>query len=85
MWGLDHTATFAYTTSPDKPDHTKVDIYSLGYRLPLYGVGDSIDLFYAKSNIDTPAASFTLGAFENLTGKGDVYGIRWNHYFQRRG
>ncbi|HEX5804500.1 MAG TPA: ShlB/FhaC/HecB family hemolysin secretion/activation protein [Azospira sp.] len=85
LWDRDHTATFAYTGSPDKPDGTKVDIYSLGYRLPLYGIGDSIDLFYAKSNIDTPAAAFTLGAFENLTGKGELYGIRWNHYFQRRG
>lgn len=85
LWDRDHTATFAYTSSPDKPDGTKVDIYSLGYRFPLYGIGDSIDLFYAKSNIDTPAAAFTLGAFENLTGKGELYGIRWNHYFQRRG
>lgn len=85
LWDRDHTATFAYTGSPDKPDGTKVDIYSLGYRLPLYAIGDSIDLFYARSNIDTPAAAFTLGAFENLTGKGELYGIRWNHYFQRRG
>lgn len=85
LWDRDHTATFAYTGSPDKPDGTKVDIYSLGYRFPLYGIGDSIDLFYAKSNIDTPAAAFTLGAFENLTGKGELYGVRWNHYFQRRG
>lgn len=85
LWDRDHTATFAYTGSPDKPDGTKMDIYSLGYRFPLYGIGDSIDLFYAKSNIDTPATAFTLGAFENLTGKGSLYGIRWNHYFQRQG
>lgn len=82
---MDHTATFAYTTSPDKPDGTQMDIYSLGYRIPLYGVGDSVDVFYAKSNINTPAAAFTLGAFQNLTGKGDLLGIRWNHYFQRQG
>jgi len=85
LWDRDHTVTFAYTGSPDKPDGTKVDIYSLGYRVPLYTLGDSIDFFYAKSNVDTPAASFTLGAFENLIGKGEVYGVRWNHYFQRYG
>ena len=85
LWDRDHTATFSYTGSPDKPDGTKVDIYSLGYRVPFYSIGDSIDLFYAKSNINTPAAAFTLGAFENLTGKGDLYGVRWNHYFQRHG
>ena len=85
LWDRDHTATFSYTGSPDKPDGTQVDIYSLGYRFPFYSIGDSIDLFYAKSNINTPAAAFTLGAFENLTGKGDLYGIRWNHYFQRHG
>ena len=85
LWDRDHTLTFAYTGSPDKPGGTEVDVYSLGYRFPLYGIGDSIDLFYAKSNINTPAAAFTLGAFQNLTGKGDLYGIRWNHYFQRQG
>ena len=85
LWDRDHTATFSYTGSPDKPDGTKLDIYSLGYRFPFYGIGDSIDVFYAKSNINTPAGTFTLGAFENLTGKGDLYGIRWNHYFQRQG
>jgi hemolysin activation/secretion protein len=85
LWDRDHTVTFAYTGSPDKPDGTKVDIYSLGYRFPIYSIGDSVDVFYAKSNINTPAAAFSLGAFENLTGKGEIYGIRWNHYFQRRG
>jgi len=85
LWDRDHTATFAYTGSPDKPDGTRVDIYSLGYRIPFYAIGDSLDLFYANSNIDTPAAAFTLGAFENLTGKGELYGVRWNHYFQRSG
>lgn len=85
LWDRDHSATFAYTTSPDKPDGTKVDIYSAGYRFPLYGIGDSVDLFYAKSNIDTPAASYTLGAFETLTGKGEIFGLRWNHYFPRQG
>ncbi|MFA7292132.1 MAG: ShlB/FhaC/HecB family hemolysin secretion/activation protein [Rhodocyclaceae bacterium] len=85
LWDSDHTATFAYTGSPDQPDGTKVDIYSAGYRFPLYAFGDSIDVFYAKSNVNTAASTFTLGAFENLTGKGEVYGLRWNHYFQRRG
>lgn len=85
LWNRDHIATFAYTTSPDAPQGTKVDIFSLGYRLPLFAIGDSIDLFYAKSSINAPASSFAVDSSLGLSGKGDLYGIRWNHYFARHG
>jgi hemolysin activation/secretion protein len=85
LFDLDHTATFAYTGSPDTPAGVQVDIFSLGYRIPLYGIGDSIDLFYAKSSINTPASTLTVSGALGLTGKGDVIGLRWNHYFARQG
>jgi hemolysin activation/secretion protein len=85
LFNLDHTATFAYTSSPDMPEGTRVDIFSLGYRIPLYAIGDSIDLFYAKSSINTPASTLSVGGSLGLTGKGDVLGMRWNHYFARQG
>lgn len=82
LFKLDHTLTLAYTTSPDAPSDVKVDIFSLAYHLPFYGLGDSIDLIYGKSSVDTPSVQAT--GF-GLTGKGDVFALRYNHYFPRRG
>ncbi|MBI2959469.1 MAG: ShlB/FhaC/HecB family hemolysin secretion/activation protein [Betaproteobacteria bacterium] len=82
---LDHTLTLAYTTSPDAPSGVKVDIFSVGYRVPLYGIGDSVDFIYGKSSVNTPSTSPVLGGVLGIVGKGDVFGARWNHYFARRG
>ena len=78
----DRVLTLAYTDAPDKPAGVKVDIYSLAYRVPLYSIGDSIDVVVGKSSVSTPSAQAT--GF-SLNGKGDVVGLRWNHYFPRRG
>lgn len=85
MFNRDHTMTLAYTTSPDSPGAVKVDIFSVGYRIPLYGIGDSMDIIYGKSSVNTPSTSPTLGGALGIVGKGDVFGLRLNHYFARRG
>jgi hemolysin activation/secretion protein len=85
LFGLDQVGTLAYTTSPDSPSGVRVNVYSLGYRIPLYRLGDSLDFIYGKSSINTPSSSPTLGGLLGLTGKGDIYGFRWNHFFARRG
>ena len=85
LFNRDHTLTLAYTGSPDVPSGVKVDIFSLGYRVPLYGLGDSLDFIYGKSSVNTPSSSPTLGGMLGIVGKGDVFGARWNHYFPRRG
>ncbi|WP_237772378.1 ShlB/FhaC/HecB family hemolysin secretion/activation protein [Herbaspirillum robiniae] len=84
LFNRDHVATVAYTTSPDSPSGSKVDLYSLGYRVPLYALGDSMDFIYGKSNV-TAGTSPTLGSLFGFTGKGDVYALRWNHFFAREG
>ncbi|MBB5392718.1 MULTISPECIES: ShlB/FhaC/HecB family hemolysin secretion/activation protein [unclassified Herbaspirillum] len=84
LFNRDQVGTLAYTTSPDSPSGSKVDLYSLGYRLPLYGIGDSVDFIYGKSNV-TSGTSPTLGSLFGFTGKGDVYALRWNHFFARSG
>jgi hemolysin activation/secretion protein len=97
----DQVLTLAYTTAIDPPggmkilgnrvipsqDGTgvKVDIFSIGYRLPLYAVGDSIDFIYGSSSTDTPASSPTLGGGLGINGKGEVFGFRYNHIFPRSG
>lgn len=85
LFDRDQVGTLAYTTSPDSPHGVKVDIYSLGYRIPLYGIGDSLDFIYGKSSVNTPGGSPTLNSVLGFTGKGDVYGLRWNHFFAREG
>ena len=85
LFNRDQTLTLAYTGSGDAPSNVKVDIFSVGYRLPLYALGDSLDLIYGKSSVNTPSSSPTLGGALGIVGKGDVFAARWNHYFARRG
>jgi hemolysin activation/secretion protein len=82
LFDLDHVLTLAYTTSPDKPEGVKVNIYSFAYRLPLYSLGDSIDVVYGNSDVNTPSVQAT--GF-GLAGKGEVTSLRFNHYFPRKG
>lgn len=85
LFDRDHAASLAYATSPDSPSGVKIHNYSLGYRWPLYGWGDSIDLIYGKSSSNTPSSTPTLGGALNIVGKGDVFGLRLNHNFPRAG
>lgn len=81
LFDRDHGLSVGYITSPDKPGNVDVDIFSIGYRVPFYGIGDSLDVIYAYSNTATPAQTGGL----SLAGKGEVVALRWNHYFARRG
>ena len=85
LFNRDQTLTLAYTTSADAPAGVKVDIFSVGYRIPFYTLGDSLDLIYGKSSVNTPSAVLVPGGMLGIVGKGDVFGARWNHYFPRRG
>ncbi len=85
LFNRDQVGTLAYTTSPDSPSGMRLRLYSLGYRIPLYGLGDSLDFIYGRSSVNSPASSPTLGGVLGFTGKGDVYGLRWNHFLGRSG
>jgi hemolysin activation/secretion protein len=82
LWNRDHIATFQYQTSPSKPD--LVQIYSLGYRLPLYGLSATIDALFAHSNVDNGTTTTPAGPLQ-FTGKGDVVALRANRYLVRLG
>ncbi|MFJ3057976.1 ShlB/FhaC/HecB family hemolysin secretion/activation protein [Herbaspirillum sp. NPDC087042] len=84
LFDRDQVATVAYTTSPDSPSGAKVDLYSLGYRVPLYAMGDSIDFIYGKSNVSS-GQTLAVNSTLDITGRGEVYALRWNHYFARSG
>lgn len=81
----DQVLTLAYTTALDAPRGVKVDIFSIGYRLPLYSIGDSIDVIYGNSSTNTPASVLAHGGALALNGKGSVLGLRYNHIFPRDG
>lgn len=82
LFGRDHVASLQYTTSAEEPGRVKV--YGLGYHVPLYGLGDALDLYASYSNIDsgTIAAGILNLA---VSGKGAVYGARYTHNFAKRG
>ncbi|MEC5161384.1 MULTISPECIES: ShlB/FhaC/HecB family hemolysin secretion/activation protein [unclassified Janthinobacterium] len=80
LWGRDHVLSLQYTTSVQEP--SRVAVYGLGYHLPLYARGDSIDLFASYSNVDS--GSVAAGIFDlAVSGKGAVAGARYNQYLAR--
>jgi hemolysin activation/secretion protein len=82
LWNRDHILTAQYQTSPEKPGDVKV--YALAYRVPLYGLGDAIDFFATKSNVN--AGSIAAGPINlAISGSGVVYGGRYTLNLKRRG
>lgn len=73
----DHVFTAQYTTSPEKTGSVKV--FGAGYRVPLYGLGDSVEFFAGTSDVD----SGTVQGLFNVSGKGDILGARYNRNLDR--
>ena len=71
--GKDHVVTAQFLTSP--VNHNDVAVFGLGYRIPLYARGDSIDIVAGYSDVD----SGTVQDLFAVTGKGSVYALRYNH------
>ncbi|MCG2583033.1 ShlB/FhaC/HecB family hemolysin secretion/activation protein [Massilia sp. TS11] len=82
LFGRDHVASLQYTTTLEKP--SQVSVWGAGYHLPLYELGDSIDLFGSYSNVDS--GTITAGLINlAVSGKGSVYGARYNQTLIKRG
>jgi hemolysin activation/secretion protein len=74
-----------YTTSPERLDDVK--IYSMGYRIPLYRMGDSIDLMCGYSDV-TGSQTLLAGTTSmsmNFVGKGKLCGAKYNYLLGRDG
>jgi hemolysin activation/secretion protein len=82
LFNRDHVAALQYTTSPDHIE--KVNIFSGSYRLPLYKLGDTLDMFGAYSNVDS-GTSQVSGTDIKVSGKGIVSGFRYNMNLPRYG
>lgn len=81
----DQSLSLSYMTSPDKPEGVRVDVYSVGYRIPLYRLGDSIELLYANSTVGVPSTSPSLAGGLGIVGKGSIYSARYNWLLPRQG
>ena len=82
LFSRDHQLSLQYMTSPERMGDVKV--YAASYRIPLYALGDSIDLFttYSDVNVGT-ILSGTLPLA--VTGKGATLGGRYNWNLKRQG
>ena len=70
----DQVLTLQYITSPDHPD--TVSAYGAGYHIPLYHLGDSLDLFAGYANINAG----TVAQLFSVSGKGSVFGLHYNQH-----
>ena len=82
LFNLDHVGTFNYVPSPGKEN--QVSLYSWSYRLPLYARDDSMDFIIARSDVSAGTAQTVAGPL-TFSGKGTVYGLRYNQLLARRG
>lgn len=79
LFDRDHTLSLQYITSPGS--WKDVAIYGVGYRIPYYHLNSSLDLFAGYSDVD----SGTVGGLFNVSGKGSIYGARWNYFLPKWG
>ncbi len=77
LFDRDHSLSLQYITSPGKFDD--VAIYGVGYRIPYYRLNSSLDIFAGYSDVD----SGTVGGLFSVSGKGSIYGMRWNYYLPK--
>lgn len=82
LWGRDHVLSLQYTTSVEKAD--QMGVYGIGYHVPLYALGDSLDFFASYSDVDSGTVS--AGIFDlAVSGRGATAGARYNQNFSKRG
>ncbi len=79
LFDRDHVLTLQYITSPENTND--VEVYGVGYRIPLYALGDSVDLVAGYST----ANSGTVQNLFDVSGKGAVYAFRYNQNFRSIG
>lgn len=81
LFDRDHIGTLQYTTDPQNV--SDVTVLGFGYRVPLYSLGDSVDLFGGYSNID--AGTLGGGGIDRFVGRGQIAGLRYHHHLPRIG
>lgn len=79
LWDKDHQLSLSYTLSPE--DISKIKQYGFNYRVPLYKLGGSANVFFSKSDADTGQVAEVF----DVSGRGDTIGLGYTHNLNRIG
>lgn len=84
LFNRDHGITASYTTSPTEPD--KVSQFGFSYRMPFYRQGGALNFLLSTSDVSDGEIPQASGGDPILvSGKGNVFGVRYEQHFLRRG
>jgi hemolysin activation/secretion protein len=72
LFDRDHVMTAQFITSPTQIKD--VNVFGIGYRIPLYARGDSVEFVAGYSNVD----SGTVQDLFLVSGQGSIFGARYN-------
>ena len=90
VYGRDHILTLQYVGAPHRDTHPnaivpfpgkQVFIIGAGYRIPLYGSGDTLDFSVGSSTVN----SGTIGELFTISGAGGIMGARYTRNFNKIG
>jgi len=81
LFDRDHVLSAQYVTAPENP--RDVTIVGIGYRVPLYRLGDTVEVGYVHSNVNSGTVSTAAGNFA-ISGSGNFYTFRYNWNLPRR-
>ncbi|MDD2811561.1 ShlB/FhaC/HecB family hemolysin secretion/activation protein [Rhodoferax sp.] len=80
LFNRDHSLSLQAMTSPDHL--SAVRILGLGYRVPLYALGDALDINVSSSNVDSGQVAQAGGGPDlAISGSGTMLGVRYTHNF----
>lgn len=75
LFDRDHAMAAQFTTSPGHESDVK--IFGLSYRIPVYRFGDTIDLAYGHSDVNSGTVVTTAGNY-GISGSGDFASANYN-------
>ncbi len=75
LFDRDQALSAQYITAPENP--RDVNIVGVGYRVPLYRLGDTLEFGYVYSNVNSGLVGGAAGNFA-ISGSGNFYTMRYN-------
>lgn len=78
LFDRDHVGSVQFQTSPQYPN--RVTVLGGSYKVPLYGLGDSVEFFGGYSNVNS-----VVGGLSNFQGGGTLLSARYNRPLDRIG
>ena len=79
IFNRDHNLSLSYTTSPS--DFDAVQQYGASYTIPFYEVGGQLNIFLARSDVDTGIIAQNL----SVSGAGTIALLHYKHTFLQSG